>query len=110
MSTSRAIIFVIAVAISCIGCMGAIANAGDKDPVHQGTIEEALTELNRRVLALPEVVGTAQGFCDGKPCLKVYIIKLSPEIIRNIPDMIDGYPVVAEETGEIRTLPEKRKQ
>jgi hypothetical protein len=90
--------------------MGKIANAGDKDSVHQGTIEDALTELNRKVLVLPEVVGTAQGLCDGKPCLKVYIIKTSSELIRQIPKMIDGYPVVAEETGEIRSRPEKRKQ
>jgi len=62
------------------------------------------------VLALTEVVGTAQGLCDGKPCLKVYVIKISSELVRNIPKMIDGYPVVAEETGEIRSLPEKRKQ
>ncbi len=78
--------------------------------MHRGTTEEALTELNQKLLSLPEVVGAAQGVCDSKPCLKVYIKKISPELRRQIPAMIDGYPVTVEETGEIRTLPKNRNE
>lgn len=104
-SLSRAVIFVIVFAVSFIGCMGKTAYNGDISLMHKGTIEDALKELNRKLLALPEVVGTAQSLCDSNPCIRVYIIKISPEVVRQIPNMIDGYPVIIEETGEIHTLP-----
>ncbi len=74
----------------------------------QKTIEDALKESNRKLLSLPGVVGTAQGLCDSKPCIRVYVLQRSPELARQIPDSIDGYPVVVEETGAIHTLPENR--
>jgi len=37
---------------------------------------------------------------------QVYVIKESPELTLQIPKVIDGYPVVIEETGEINVLPE----
>ncbi|NIO03134.1 MAG: hypothetical protein GTN74_00575 [Proteobacteria bacterium] len=56
-------------------------------------------------MSLPGVVGTAQGLCDDKPCINVFVIKKTLELDEKIPDSLDGYPVAIEETGEFRALP-----
>jgi hypothetical protein len=104
-SFSKILILIIVIAASFIGCMGKTAHNGDISPMHERTIEEALGKLNGKLLSLSEVVGTAQSLCDSKPCIRVYVMKISPELVRQIPNIIDGYPVVVEETGEIHTLP-----
>ena len=68
------------------------------------TIRTVLKEHTASLMALPGVVGTAEGKCDGKPCIKVYVKEKSPEIVKQIPAEIEGYPVTIQETGEIRAL------
>lgn len=72
------------------------------------TIEEVLRAHTGQLMSLPGVVGTAQGLCSGRPCIKVYVIKKSAELGRMIPDTIEGYPVMEEESGEIKALPESK--
>lgn len=72
------------------------------------TIGEALKEHTKELMSIPGVVGTAQGLCNGNPCIKVYVIKKTTELDTAIPDILEGYPVMIEETGEIRALPGKQ--
>jgi hypothetical protein len=81
--------------------------AGDQSkekPMQEKTIEEVLKEHTDSLMALPGVVGTAIGECAGKPCIKVYVEKKTPELLKQIPTAIDGYMVAVQETGEIRAL------
>jgi hypothetical protein len=57
-----------------------------------------------RLMAIPGVVGTAETLCEGKPCIKVYVEKKTPDIEQQIPPAIEGYPVVIQETGTVRPL------
>jgi len=63
-------------------------------------------------MALPGVVGTAQGDCSGKPCIRVFVVQKTPELIKQIPSSLEGYALAIEETGQLRALdpacPEKR--
>ncbi len=68
------------------------------------TIEAVILEHTGSLMALPGVVGTAIGECAGKPCIKVYVEKKTPELLNQIPSTIDGYTVAVQETGEIRAL------
>ena len=70
-------------------------------------IEEVLKEHTNELMTIPGVVGTAEGLCDGKPCIKVYVIKKTPELNNKIPHILEGYPVSIEETGEFKALPKK---
>ncbi len=72
------------------------------------TIEDVLEKRTAELMSVPGVVGTAQGLCNDKPCIRVFVIKKTPEIDRDIPDMLEGFKVVVEESGEIRALPEDR--
>ena len=72
------------------------------------TITEVLKEHTKELMSVDGVVGTAQGLCDTTPCIKVYVIKITPELVREIPDILEGYPVMIEETGEIKAFPESQ--
>ena len=69
-------------------------------------IEKVLEEHTLELMSIDGVVGTAQGLCNGKPCIKVYVIKKTRQLTQRIPTTLEGYPVVIEETGEFRALPE----
>ncbi len=68
------------------------------------TIETVLKQHTDRWLSLPGVVGTAIGECEGKPCIKVLVVKQTPELLKKIPSTLEGFLVVIEETGEFRAL------
>lgn len=70
--------------------------------MQHGTIEAALEHLTARVMSIPGVVGTAVGLCDGRPCVKVFLARRSPAALRQIPAVIEGFPVSVEESGEFR--------
>jgi hypothetical protein len=78
------------------------------NPMPAKAIEGVLKEYTKELMSIPGVVGTGQGLCDDKPCIKVLIVKDTPEVDQKIPRMLEGYPVVIEETGKIRALPESK--
>jgi len=86
---------------------GEAGEAGEA-PMTAKTVKEVLQSHAAALLAIPGVVGVAEGRCDGSPCLKVFVAARTPELEEQIPRRLEGYPVVVEETGEIRALPQKR--
>lgn len=71
-------------------------------PVPVRPLEKVLQERTDSLMAVPGVVGVAEGLCDGKPCIKVYVARKTAASLRAIPASVEGYPVVVEETGEFR--------
>ena len=99
----------ILITISITACANRkVAGPQGKNAMAAKTIEEVLKEHTPQLMSLAGVVGTAQGFCDNKPCRQVFVIEKTPELDQKIPDVLEGYPVMVEETGEIRALPENR--
>lgn len=68
-------------------------------------IEAVLKKHTAALMPLPGVVGTAQGMCGERDCIKVFVRQRTPELERRIPPVLDGYPVSIEETGEFRAIP-----
>src|SRR5438309_9832039 len=66
------------------------------------TIEAVLAAHTDSLMALPGVVGTAIGLCDGVPCIRVFLADASAPGRRRIPAQLDGYAVKVEVTGPIR--------
>ncbi len=81
------------------------ANYRGKNPMAAETIQETLKKHTNELMSIPGVVGTGQGLCEAKPCIKVFVIEKTPDLDQRIPKTLDGYPVVVEETGEIKALP-----
>ncbi len=69
------------------------------------TIEAAQAKLTDRVMALSGVVGIGIGECEGAPCIKVFVVRETEELGRQIPSTFEGFPVVTQVTGEIRARP-----
>ena len=72
--------------------------------MQERSIQSVLKEHTNSLMALPGVVGTAQSLCDGKPCIKVMVVKKTPDLLKQIPASIEGYRVEVLETGVIRAL------
>ena len=68
------------------------------------TVTEVLAEHSAALLAVPGVVGTAEGVCEGAPCIRVYVEEATSILRARVPEVLEGYPVVIEETGEIQPL------
>ena len=66
------------------------------------TIEAVLAAHSDSLMALPGVVGTAIGLCDGAPCIRVLLADASAAARRRIPEELEGYAVKVEVTGPIR--------
>ncbi len=94
----------VGIALALVACVN--GHRGE-DVMRTRTIEEVLRAHTRELMSHPGVVGTAQGLCAGRPCIKVYVVEKSPELARVIPSLIEGYPVEVEATGELRPLPER---
>ncbi len=73
-------------------------------PVPGKTIEAVLKQHTDSLMSLSGVVGTAQGECAGKPCIRVFVVKKSADLLKQIPTVIEGYAVEVQETGEIRAV------
>jgi hypothetical protein len=103
--------FAAAALVAAVGLLGSCAAApisgqqGAEGPMQRRTIEEVLRAHTDYLMSIPGVVGTAQGLCAGKPCIKVFVAKKTPELLRKVPAAADGYPVAVEETGEFHPFP-----
>jgi hypothetical protein len=78
--------------------------AQNKSSSPKRDINAVLADHQKELMTIPEVVGVYVGrLADGKtPCLKVMLAR---EVSRRaIPGELEGYPVIAEVTGEIRPL------
>ena len=67
-------------------------------------VDEVLTKHTKTLMTIPGVVGTGEGRCEGKPCIKVFVIKKTSDLDEKIPKNLDGYEVIIEEVGEIKPL------
>ena len=93
--------------ICATSCMGeTIDDHPPKTKTITLSIEEAIREHSENLMSIPGVVGVGQGLCDKTPCIKVYIIRRTPELDKKIPASLEGYEVSIEVTGEIRAHPD----
>jgi len=91
-----AAVLLVAVVAACSGTHSGGA------PVATRSIDEVLVDHTDSLMAIPGVVGTAVGLCDGERCIKVLLADANPETKRKIPARLEGYRVVVEVTGTIR--------
>jgi hypothetical protein len=72
------------------------------------TIEQTIKAHIDALMEVSGVVGVGQGLLENTPCIKVFVVEITPELQRQIPKMLDGHPVVVEEIGRIKALPKDR--
>ena len=97
---------VIVFAVAVAACSKRATDDGQgEETMPARPIEAVLAEHTDELMSVPGVVGTAQGLCNDKPCIKVFVMKKTPELDQKIPSVLEGYTVDVEETGAFRALP-----
>ena len=84
-----------------VACSSGAPRAGGGATVTARSIDEVLAAHTDSLMALPGVVGTAIGLCEGERCIRVLVADSNPATKRRIPDRLEGYRVLVEVTGTI---------
>lgn len=65
------------------------------------TIEAVLAAHTDSLMVVPGVLGTAIGRCDGAPCIRVLVSRVTEDVRRRVPSQLEGFPVRIDVTGPI---------
>ena len=93
------VLVLLAGALACSGSQR--REAGGGATVTARSIDAVLAAHSDSLMALPGVVGTAIGLCEGERCIKVLLSDSNPATKNKIPARLEGYRVVVEVTGLI---------
>ena len=102
--------FVLTIILFSIACSASIWSqinqTGQHESMTRKDINAVLKDHDKDLLTIPGVVGVFVGLLpdDKTPCLKVMVVKETEDLKRRIPNFIEGYPVLIEESGVIRPL------
>ncbi len=77
--------------------------------MNQDDIAGILDRHDEALMALPGVIGVYMGAVDPdedplRLCIRVMVLKVTPELRKRIPDTLEGCPVIVEESDPIRPL------
>jgi len=61
-------------------------------------IEQVLERHRDALMAVPGVVGTAIGVCDGQPCIRVFVTDGRTVDRSALPSALEGFPISVEGT------------
>jgi hypothetical protein len=75
---------------------------GQSTAMPEKSIADVLAAHNDSLMALPGVVGTAIGRCDGAPCIRVFVRDSAAARNARVAERLDGYVVRVEVTGAFR--------
>jgi len=72
--------------------------------VNEKAIEQVLRERTDQWMAIPGVEGTAIGLFEDEPCIMILSSAPPQQLRSKIPETINGYQVVIQQTGTFRAL------
>ena len=70
------------------------------------TIERVQEERTNEWMAIPGVVATAIGQCEGNPCILILTVSNTKQVRQKVPTHVEGCRIVVRHVGEIRALDE----
>jgi hypothetical protein len=96
----------LAMAASC----GRKAEPNGGTAMQQRDINLVKDSLAKELMSIPGVVGVYVGQTnEGAPCIGVMVAKRTPELEQQLPRSVEGYPVLIDETGEIKPMDSTRR-
>lgn len=64
-------------------------------------IDQVMARHQDRLMAIPGVTGVGIGEQGGRPAIVVMVVRLTPQVRAQIPQQLEGFPVVVDQSGEI---------
>ena len=83
------------------------ADHGEGQTMPTKPIKATLKAHTDALMAIPGVVGVGQGLLGDTPCIKVFVVEKTSALQQQIPQVLDGHPVVIEQTGVMKALPKE---
>ena len=68
------------------------------------TIDQVQQAYTNEWMEIPGVEGIAIGFFEDEHCIKILSSRPVEELKGKIPSVIEGYPIIIEETGTFRVF------
>ena len=85
--------------------VGARVRAGDGREMPTQDINTVVEAHAGELMAIEGVTAVAVGaLANGTPCIKVYVVRKTDDLVRRIPKTLGGHPVIVEESGVIRPM------
>jgi hypothetical protein len=86
------------------GCLNHMKHDSTSQP--RRDINAVLADHDQELMATPGIVGVYVGVLPDErtPCLKVMLARNDPALKKKVPQILEGFPVVTEVTGEIKPL------
>ena len=86
-----------------IGCADkTVEQSGTEEDMNDKSIEQVLGENTSKWLGIDQVVGVAIGMLDDKPCIRILVASEPERVRQQIPENVEGYPVVIDVTGTLK--------
>ena len=93
----------ICIVVGCFhGAGGSNENNGDR--MVKRTIEQVHEAHASAWMDIPGVEGVAIGLFEDKPCIRILSSRQPEELRAKIPPVVEGYPVIIEQSGIFRAL------
>jgi hypothetical protein len=67
-------------------------------------IKDVLKKHTPDLMEIPGVSGVAIGESNGNMCIRVFVANSNSECLKQIPNKLEGYPVLVDESGAFRAL------
>src|SRR5574341_123152 len=75
--------------------------------VPQRAIAAVLSDHSPRLIAIPGVTAVAESRdAQGRPCVLILVVRLPSGLRSRLPRTLEGWPVVVQESGAIRAMPD----
>lgn len=97
--------WLIAACLGTAGCANRTVDTADGGAVPDRPIAEVMSDHRDTLMGIEGVTGIGEGLCDEQPCIRVFVVRRTPEIEEEIPDRLEGYVVDVVETGRIDARP-----
>ena len=63
-------------------------------------IEQVIREHVNKFMTIPGVFGVGEGMSHGEQCIMVFVQDKKSDSLKVLPDSIEGYSIVIEESGK----------
>jgi hypothetical protein len=94
------------VAALAAGCRGATPPPGESGKMEaMKPVADVIAAHAPELMKIEGVAGVYEGeTAQRRPCVRIMLVKRTPELESKLPRTLDGYPVEIEETGEIKPM------
>ncbi len=94
--------------IACVNADNSSSHSLASEATDMASTEDLgqiITSHSNRIMELEDVVGIAEGLCDGTPCIRVFLAQHNATSLAQIQEYLAGIPFAIEISGNFTASP-----